>query len=120
MIYAPVTTPAQLLAALPGFLENEEEAQELLDQLLEETKPQGYRTVENDIHLDTFAEDAHTYSSVYEAFRDLYDGSIDEFKRDVCEDYGICTSDFGDYYADWLDSNYTVYYIGKKKLIVIP
>lgn len=120
MIYAPVTTPAQLLAALPDFLENEEEAQELLDQLLEETKPQGGRTAENDIHLDTFVEEADTYSSVYAAFSKLYDGSIDEFKRDVCEDYGISTSDFGDYYADWLASNYTVYYIGKKKLIVTP
>ena len=118
MIYTPVTTPAELLAALPGFLENEQEAAELLDQLQEQCKPQGPRTWDDDIYLDKFEENAHMNSSVNEAFRELYDGSIDEFKREKCEDYEACISDFGDYYADWLDSNYTVYYIGKKKLII--
>lgn len=27
--------------------------------------------------------------------------------------------DFSDFYDDWLASNYTVYYIGKHKLIVV-
>jgi hypothetical protein len=118
MIYAPISTPAQLLAALPHLLDTLEEAADLLDQFKEEMKPRGFRTTESDIHLDEFEENAHTYSSVSEAFYELYDGSIDEFKRTTCEDYGACISDFGDYYADWLDSNFSVYYIGKKKLII--
>lgn len=119
MIYAPVTTPADLLAALPGFLENEQEAAELLDQLQEQCKPRPPFKFGEDINLDEFEENAHIYHSASEAFRELYDGSIDEFKRDTCEDYEACISDFGDYYADWLDSNYTVYYIGKNKLIIV-
>lgn len=107
MIYAPVTTPAQLLAALPDLLENEQEAADLLDQFKEE-----------DIYLDEFKENAHIYHSVSEAFHELYGGDIGEFKRDTCETYNACISNFVDYYADWLDSNYTVYYIGKKKLII--
>ena len=119
MIYTPVLNPAQLLAALPGILADEQEAAELLDQLQEQCKPQGARTFGEDIFLDEFEENAHIYDSVYEAFRELYDGSIDEFKREKCEDYECCFSDFGDFYADWLDSNYTVYCIGKNKLIIV-
>ena len=119
MIYTPVTTPAELLAALPGFLENEQEAAELLDQLQEQCNPQGPRTWDDDIYLDEFEKNAHIYSSKYEAFHELYGGSIDEFKRDVCEDYGICTSDFGDFYADWLAENYNCYYLGKHKILIV-
>lgn len=119
MIYAPVTTSAQLLAALPDLLENEQEAADLLDQLQEQCKPKTTRPLGEDIFLDEFAENAHIYDSASEAFRELYGGSIDEFKRDTCEDYNSCISDFGDFYADWLDSNYTVYYIGKNKLIIL-
>lgn len=119
MIYTPVLTPVELLAALPGFLANEQEAAELLAQLQEQCKPRPPHTFGEDIHLDEFEENAHIYDSVYEAFRELYGGSIDEFKRDTCEDYNSCISDFGGYYADWLESNYTVYCIGKNKLIIV-
>ena len=119
MIYTTVLTPAQLLAALPGFLANEQEAAELLDQLQEQCKPRPPHTFGEDIFLDEFEENAHIYHSASEAFRELYGGDIGEFKRDTCEDYNACISDFGDYYADWLDSNYTVYYIGKNKLIIL-
>lgn len=119
MIYTPVTTPAQLLAALPDLLENEQEAKELLDQFPQPCKPHGYRKFGEDIYLDEFIENAHKYSSVYEAFRNLFDGDINEFKREKCEDYGICTSDFGDFYADWLSENYTCYYIGKHKILIV-
>lgn len=120
MIYAPVTTPAQLLAVLPHLLENEQEAADLLDQLQEETKPQGLRTWGTDLLLDDFIEE-HTkaYTSLREAFEDLYPGDIDDWKADRCSDYQLCFSDFTDLYADWLDSNYTVYYIGENKLIIL-
>ena len=119
MIYTPVLTPAGLLAALPDFLENEQEAAELLDQLQEQCKPRPPHTFGDDIHLDEFEENAHIYHSVSEAFHELYGGSIEEFKRDTCEDYNASISSFSDYYADWLESNYTVYYIGKNKLIIV-
>lgn len=119
MIYTPVLNPAQLLAALPGFLENEQEAADLLDQLQEQCKPRPPFKFGEDINLDEFKKNARIYDSVYEVFRELYDGSIDEFKREKCEDYECCISDFGDFYADWLDSNYTVYYIGENKLIIL-
>ncbi len=119
MIYAPITTPAALLAALPDLLDNEAEAADLFDQLQEQCKPNGYRKFGEDIHLDEFEENAHIYSSVYEAFREHYSGDIDEFKRDTCEDYEACISDFGDYYADWLSSNCNCYYIGEHKIIIV-
>lgn len=119
MIYTPVLTPAELLAALPVFLANEQEAAELLAQLQEQCKPRPPHTFGEDIFLDEFEENAHIYHSPSEAFRELYGGDIDEFKREKCEDYECCFSDFGDFYADWLDSNYTVYYIGKNKLIIL-
>lgn len=118
MIYAPITTPAALLAALPGLLENEQEAADLFEQLQEQCKPNNYYKFGKDIHLDEFEENAHIYSSVYEAFREHYSGDIDEFKRDTCKDYEACISDFGDYYADWLSSNCDCYYIGTHKIII--
>lgn len=119
MIYALITTPAALLAALPDLLENEQEAADLLEQLQEQCKPREKHNWEESIYLDEFAQSAHTYSSEYEAFHELYEGSIDEFKREKCEDYGCCITDFGDFYADWLDSNFTTYYIGKKKVLIV-
>lgn len=119
MIYAPVLTPAQLLAALPDFLENEQEAADLLAQLQEQCKPTITHPWEKDIHLDEFTLDAHVYHSASEAFNELYGGNIDEFKRDTCETYNASISSFGDYYADWLNSHYGVYFIGKNKLIIV-
>lgn len=110
MIYAPVTTPAALLAALPDLLETEAEAAELLGWLQEE---------KGDTYLDNFAEEAHLYGSVSDAFFELYEGSIEAFKAEKCEDYGISTSSFSDFYADWLNENYDYYPIGKRKIIVL-
>lgn len=97
-----------LPSLLPGIIDNLEDARTLHEAL------KDYYSFD----FQEFADRATTYSSVSEAFRELYGGSIDEFKRQKCEDYECCFSDFGDFYADWLDSNCNPIYLTNKILII--
>ena len=97
--------PEQLLKIFPQHLANLQEAQTLLDEA-------------GDIS-DLSPSDILTFNSWREAFTALYPDSVDSFKREICEDYNMLFSDFTDFYADWLDENFTCYQLSKNKILII-
>lgn len=112
MIYAPLTKPSQLLAVLPHLLDTLEEAEEFWKYLNEGHDPAC------DLYLDDFSEEhASAYTSLREAFEDLYPGDIDEWKADRCCDYQCCFSDFTGLYEDWLFANHTCRWICDKLIV---
>ena len=110
MIYATLNTPKKLMLLMPGLLHNEEEAARLLKEL--ETSPS--------YELEEFEEYARRYSSIAEAFSDLYTGSVSEFKQTKCEDYGINFSDYSDFMAEWITEHCSfTCWVNNKELVVI-
>jgi hypothetical protein len=99
-------TPQHLLDLLPEHLDSIQEAEELLAEAGE----------------DIFSVDpdyVYTFNSYTEAFRELYPGDIDEFKRVKCEDYECLFSDFSEFYEDWLAEKYTCYQLSNNKILII-
>ena len=97
--------PEQLLKTFPQHLDNLQEAQTLLDEA-------------GDIS-DLSPSDILTFNSWRAAFTALYPDSVDSFKREKCEDYNTLFSDFTDFYAEWLDENFSCYQLGKNKILII-
>lgn len=113
MIYAPVTTPEQLLAALPDLLDNLDEAANLLEYEKEHGLPFDFPTT------DDLLENATLYTSISSAFEELYPDSIDAFQAEKCEDYEAQFTSFTDFYADWLEGNCSCIWLSRKKLIIL-
>ena len=107
MVYARISTAEQLLALLPRHLKDLKEAEELLADLQDESQ-------------DLTPEEVISYPSLYDAFEDLYPGTVDQFQEETCESLERCITDFHRYYADWLFDN-TAYYceLSSGKTIII-
>lgn len=113
MLYSPATTPEQLLAALPDLLDNLEEAAELLEYEKQHGLPDHIVTTSD------LQENSTLYTSVREAFEELYPDSIDDFKAEKCEDYQLIFTDFSHFYINWLESNCTCIWLSSKKFIIL-
>lgn len=110
MIRLPLSTPDHLLRHLPHYIvSNLSEARALLAALEHE----------EDWDLAEFVTAAHLYSSEYEAFRELYPGDIDDFKREKCEDYESCITDFSTHYTSWLEANVNPIYLSENKILIL-
>lgn len=111
-IFKCLTTAQELHSHAPELFATPEEAEQFLSEInrLEEN-----HHISEDINLD----EIRIFRSITEAFRELYDGSIDEFKREKDEDYNCLHSDYTDYYWDWVDENYITIYINDNKILIL-
>ena len=113
MITLTLDTPEKLHSYLPliapGYIHTRRDAERLHAEL---QKSYPYE-------LDEFRKYTRIYSSVTEAFYDLYPGDIDEFKAEKCEDYQITTTDFTEFYCDWLTACYSLVFLDNGDLLII-
>jgi hypothetical protein len=112
MIYAPLTKPSQLLAVLPHLLDTPEEAEEFWKYLNEGLDPAC------DLFLDDFSEEhAKAYTSIREAFEDIYPDDIDELMDEICCDYKLSFVDLPDLCENWLFEKHTCCWICDKLIV---
>lgn len=98
--------PEQLLELFPEHLADLQEAEILLAEAGEDI-------------FTCDPDSVYTFNSYTEAFRELYPGDIDAFKRVKCEDYNCLFSDFSEFYADWLTGKYECYELTTNKILII-
>ena len=112
MIYrvTPLASAESLLAAFPTLLANLQEAQKLFDVI--ESYPE-------DLSEEEFWQNAETYTDECEAFYNLYEGDIEEFKREKDEDHETSFGSYAKFYQVWLDQNYFNVFLSEKKLLIL-
>ena len=107
-----IETPQHLLDILSQHLSNIQEAEELFSLISQE---------KDDYYFSFAPSSVKSYSTLSEAFEDIYPGSVDNWKREKCEDYQLFFTDFTDLKEDWiLDNDYRLYYLTNKIIIIIP
>ena len=97
-----------LPSLLPGIIDNLDDAR-TLHEALKDYYP---------FTIQEFADLATTYSTATEAFHELYPFDEDDFKREVCETYEACITDFSTHYTSWLEANCNPIYLTNKILII--
>ncbi len=111
-IFKCLTTAQELHSHAPKLFANTEEAEQFLSEI---HRLREDRKICEDINLD----EIRIFNSITEVFREFYDGSIDEFKREKDEDYNCLHSDYTDYYWDWVEEYYNPVYINDNKILIL-
>lgn len=96
----------QIIGYFPEYLVNPEEVEIILKEFGADC-------------FDLDPSDVVIYNNYRDAFVDFYPGDIDSFKWEKCEDYNCLFSDYGDFYADWLEANTNCCWLSGNKILII-